>query len=251
MAVATLHALLAYFFLTGLGVVAGPTVPDALKMFDARELPPPPPPKPARPDIERKPRKARPKDAEGSAAPANLRDTPTEIVAPKPVVVLPPPPPVAAAPLAGQGNAPAAGAATVPGPGTGAGGIGTGLGSGLAGNGTGGGGGGGIASHVRWLRGRIDGDDYPRAAYEARAQGITYVRFTVARDGRIKDCAVTRSSGHPELDAVTCRLILRRFVYRPARDAEGRPVEEVVRGQQDWDLGPEPPERVVDAERED
>jgi protein TonB len=139
----------------------------------------------------------------------------------------------------------------VPGPGTGAGGIGNGLGSGLSGNGTGGGGaGGGLASHVRWVKGGIDGRDYPRSAYEARAQGVTYVRFTVGRDGRIKDCTVTRSSGHRDLDDVTCRLILRRFRYVPARDAQGRPAEEEVRGQQDWDLGPERPDEEVDAEPE-
>jgi protein TonB len=248
-AVAALHALLGYFFLTGLGVVPVAALPDPMKLFDAREdAPPPPPPKPPHPDVEPKPRKARPKDAEGSASPANLRDTPSEIVAPKPVIVLPPPPPIPAAPVAGAGNAPAAGAATIPGPGTGAGGLGTGLGSGLSGNGTGGGGGGGIAVHARWLRGGIDGRDYPRAAYEARAEGITYVRFTVGRDGRIRDCTITRSSGHPVLDETTCRLILRRFRYRPAFDADGRPVEEEVRGQQDWELGPERPPVDVEAQ---
>ena len=246
-AVAALHALLAYFVLAGVGAVPLIDPPSAIQLFDAKEPPPPPPPKPSRPDIERKPRKARPKNAEGSASPANLHDTPTEIVAPKPLIPLPPPPPLPAAPVAGQGNEAAAGAAAVPGPGTGAGGIGNGVGSGLSGNGTGGG---GVASHVRWVKGRIDGRDYPRSAVEARSQGITYVRFTVGRDGRIKDCAVTRSSGHRELDDVTCRLILRRFRYVPARDAEGRPVEEVVRGQQDWDLGPERPEVEVDAEPE-
>lgn len=235
-AVAALHALLAYFFLAGVGVVRLIDPPAAIQLFDAKELPPPapkPPPPPPRP------RKAKPRREEGSAAPANLPATPSEIVAPKPVIPLPPPPPILPAPIAGTGAAPSAGAAPVPGPGTGAGGVGNGLGSGLSGNGTGGGGGGGdIATHVRLLRGGIDGRDYPPRAYEAHETGTTYMRFTVTRDGRVRDCVVTRSSGHRDLDAVTCALILRRFVYRPARDAEGRPVEEEVHGQQDWEIGP-------------
>ncbi|MFL6861780.1 MAG: TonB family protein [Allosphingosinicella sp.] len=234
LAVAALHALLAYFFLTGLGVVPRAPLPDALKLFDAKELPPPPP-KPPPPQPQ--PRKAKPKEEEGAAAPPNLRATPSEVVAPKPVIPLPVPPPVLPAPVAGPGAAPSAGAAPVPGPGTGAGGVGNGLGSGLSGNGTGGGGGGGIATHVRLLRGGIDGRDYPPRAYEAGETGTTYMRFTVTRSGRARDCVVTRSSGHRDLDAVTCELILRRFLYRPARDAEGRLVEEEVRGQQDWEIG--------------
>jgi hypothetical protein len=32
---------------------------------------------------------------------------------------------------------------------------------------------------------------------------------------------------------------MRRFVYRPARDASGNPVAEVVRGEHVWELEPE------------
>ncbi len=135
----------------------------------------------------------------------------------------------------------------LPGPGTGAGGIGTGLGSGLYGNGTGGGGGGrGVAA--RFLSGGIAPRDYPRRAVERRAQGTTYLRFTILPNGRVRDCVVTRSSGHRDLDAATCPLLERSLRYRPARDATGRPVPETIRGQQDWELGPEPPVREYDGE---
>jgi protein TonB len=247
-AVAALHALLGYAFLTGLGYAPLPSLPDELKLFTPAEEPPPPPKaEPARPQPEKVRRKPRPKDPEGAASPANLRNTPTEIVAPPPEIRLPVPPPVPAAPVAGTGSAPAAGAAPVPGPGTGAGGVGNGLGSGGSGNGNGGGGG-GLAAPARLISGRIDNDDYPPRALEARVTGTVYMRFVVQPDGRATDCAVTRSSGSAELDRTTCRLIERRLRYRPARDSSGRPIASTVRGEQEWEIGPERPPADVDPE---
>jgi protein TonB len=241
--VVAFHLLLGYALIVGLGFDPMGRVAEQLKMFDVLDTPPPPPPPatPAPPDTDAA-TIAKPKQAEGAASPANLRDTPTQIVAPKPIIPLPVPPPIAAAPAAGQGNAEAAGAADVPGPGTGSGGVGTGLGSGLNGDGTGGGGGGGIGrgSPVRWLRGRIYDSDYPRRAYEARFEGTVYLRFVVAPDGYVSDCAVTRSSGNREVDETTCRLIMRRFRYRPARNEDGRPIASTIRGEHHWELAPEP-----------
>src|SRR5687768_6463402 len=146
-AVAILHLLLGYAFLTGLGFEVGRAVDEGLKLFDVMEEPPPLA-KPARPDVEKKAKKAKPKDEEGAASPANLKHNPSDIVAPPPK--LPVEPPVRAAPVAGPGTSPDAGAANVPGVGTGAGGQGIGLGSGTRGTGTGGGGGGGRPVRARW-----------------------------------------------------------------------------------------------------
>jgi protein TonB len=245
--VGLLHVLIGYFLLTGLGYGPSAAIPEALKLFNIAEEPAPPPPaKPARPDVDKKTRKARPKNAEGAASPANLRNTPTEIVAPPPEIRLPVPPPIPAAPIAGQGSAEAAGAANVPGLGTGSGGVGNGLGSGRFGNGTGGGGGGGRGTRARWLSGSIDGSDYPEVAYRAHVSGIVHMRFTVEASGRVGDCRVTRSSGSRELDAATCRLIVKRFRYRPARDAEGRPIASLVLGVHEWGVGPEPPIKWIE-----
>ena len=248
--VAAFHALLGYAFLTGLGFDATRSVEDQLKLFNVPDEVPPPPEPPAKP-VQHKPepkKKPKPKDPEGAASPANLRDTPTQVVAPKPKIVIPVPPPVVVAPIAGLGSRPSAGAADVPGPGTGAGGIGHGLGSGAYGTGTGGGGGGGAAIRARLIRGSIRDSDYPRRAVERRSEGVVYLRFVVAPDGRVSRCDVTRSSGHPELDATTCRLILQRFRYRPARDAYGNPVSEVIRGEHVWELGPERPPIEIEAD---
>lgn len=229
--VASIHVALGYALLTGLGFDLAGAVSDDLKIFDVSEDPPPPPAEPPPPE-ESKADRAKPKDAEGAASPANLRDTPSPIVAPPPEIRLEVPPPILAAPVAGQGNAPAAGAADIRGPGTGSGGQGTGLGSGGQGSGTGGGGGGGIAA--RWIKGSIRDSDYPRSAFEAGAGGTVYLRFIVGANGRVTGCTVTRSSGNAALDAVTCRLIMQRFRYRPARNARGKAVPDYVIGEHLW-----------------
>ena len=223
--VTALHAALGYAFIAGLGFEVPGAPSDTLKLFNVRPVPPPPPvAKPA-------PAPARAPEPEGAAAPPNLRADPAPIVAPEPEIVLPIPPPVVAAPVAATGPAPSAGAAERPGPGTGAGGEGSGLGSGRSGDGTGGG---GAAYPARQIAGRIVDADYPRAARRARLEGRVRVHFTVDTNGRATDCRVTRSSGHPELDTTTCRLIERRYRFEPARDARGRPVPEVKGWEQVW-----------------
>lgn len=222
--VAALHAALGYAFVAGLGFELPATVDSHLKLFDVRALPPPPVTQ-ADPDSERTP------DPEGAAAPPNLKADPAPIVAPKPELVIPIPPPVVAAPIAGTGPAPSAGASDRPGPGTGAGGEGTGTGSGRFGSGTGGG---GAATPARQIAGRIVDSDYPRAARRARDEGRVRVHFTVATNGRATDCRVVMSSGHPELDTTTCRLIEGRYRFEPARDARGQPVPETKGWEQVW-----------------
>jgi protein TonB len=248
--VGLIHALIGYALLTGLGYGPADAVPEALKLFNIAEPPPPPPPaKPARPDIEKKPRKAKPKNEEGAASPANLRNTPTQIVAPPPEIRLPVPPPIPAAPAAGMGSAMAAGATSIPGPGTGSGGIGNGLGSGRFGNGTGGGGGGGgLGSRVRQIAGSINDSDFPDYV---RRGGTVGLRFIVAPTGRVNDCAVTRSSGSRVLDNLTCRLIMARFRYRPARNAEGQAIAATITGEHVWEAAPQPADIWIEPDIEE
>jgi protein TonB len=62
---------------------------------------------------------------------------------------------------------------------------------------------------------------------------------------------VTRSSGSRELDSVTCRLIMQRFRYRPARDAEGRPIAETIAGEHVWEVAPRPADTWVEPDIEE
>jgi protein TonB len=222
--VASFHALLGYALITGLGIDVAASVTQALKVFDVAQPPPPPP-------IEIVPAAKESKAPEGAAAPANLKSKASPVVAPPPEVKLEAPPPVVAAPVPNVGNDRSLGAAPVPGPGTGAGGVGTGTGSGGSGDGTGSG---GRASKARLLQGELSRADYPIEVKRAGLGGRVTVRIAVATDGHVSDCTVMGSSGNAELDETSCRLIKQRYVFEPARDAQGRPVAALVTESHVW-----------------
>jgi protein TonB len=78
--------------------------------------------------------------------------------------------------------------------------------------------------------------DYPAAALRGEEQGATRFRLTVGPDGRVKDCAVTGSSGSSSLDATTCRLMRSRARFTPARDSQGNPVGDTISNTIRWVL---------------
>lgn len=84
------------------------------------------------------------------------------------------------------------------------------------------------------IAGAILPSDYPNDMRDRGIGGRVEVLFTVATDGRVASCSVTRSSGVVELDMLTCRLIQQRFRYRPSTDRYGRAVPDVVEGRHDW-----------------
>jgi protein TonB len=172
---------------------------------------PPPPPAPAA--------------DQGAAAAPNRKSEALPVAAPSPPVVLATPRP--AATLAAKGNEASAGAAAVTGPGSGADGSGAGTGSGEGGFGAGSG---AVTTPVR-VAGALSDRDYPR---RSRASGTVAIAFRVRGDGRVDRCAVIASSGEALLDDLTCELVERRFRYRPARDAAGRPVDSMLRTSFTW-----------------
>lgn len=232
LAAAALTVALGYALVAGLALGSGASPEEALQVFEIGLDPPPPPRE------ERKPHRLQSSRREGAASPPNLRSEPTEIVAPEPVLPLPATP-IIAAPVAGVGSDPSAGSAEVAGPGTGSGGQGDGRGSGGEGDGSGDG---GAETPPRWMRGQLRDSDYPDAAAEAGISGTVGVRYLVWTDGRVRDCEVTRSSGSPELDATTCRLIESRFRFRPSRDAGGKAVPAVIVENHSWAIQREPAE---------
>lgn len=226
--VAIVHALIGYALVTGLGFTRPLALDEPLKLFNIPLVPPPPAAAEPAPRIKAD----RP---EGAAAPPNREARPRPVVAPTPRIRIEVARQIGAAPIAGTGTDTSAGASTQPGPGTGAGGVGAGTGSGGSGNGAGSG---GIATRARHVSGRIDDRDYPRGAYRDRIEGEVTARLTIAADGRVSRCVVTRSSGNAELDTTTCRLIERRFRYEPARDAAGKAVVSEMGWRQSWWLEP-------------
>lgn len=195
------------------------TPPPTMVMIDVPPLPSPPPEPPAPRQQSTKP--------QGQAGSPGKHAKPTPVVAPP--VPLPKPVPVVTAPLAGRDSASDAGATEVAG-GTGAEGQGGGSGAGGSGYGQGAGG----VTRARWLSGEIRNRDYPRAPSTAGVGGTVVAHFDVTPEGRVANCRVVRSSGVPELDWTTCRLLTERFRYAPARDAAGNPVTDVAGWQQDW-----------------
>ena len=201
---------------------------ETLKLFGVTLSPPPPRDPPLPPPKQPSPRPRR------AAAPPNLRAKATPVVAPTPIVPpLSPPPPVVTATVAENGPAPTAGAADRPGPGTGAGGEGNGFGGGGRGDGDGGGGRFERETPPKRIGGRLGIRDLPPDLAETGG-GSVGVRYVVEADGHISSCRVTDSSGLPELDDLTCRLIRERFRYRPALDADHRPVASTVIENHSW-----------------
>lgn len=194
------------------GLAAHNTGTLASISFDAHKATPPKPPK-------RTVRRAIRHAVKGPASPRNVKSNATPVVAPTaaPLIV---PPPVVAAPVAGTGKDASSGASNLRGAGQGAGGEG---------NGNGGGG----TDEVQ-VSGSLDYGDIPRGLLGPGQQASVDVSYSVGTDGRVRNCRVTGPSGYPALDRRTCRLIERRYRFRPARDGKGRPVATTVTETQIW-----------------
>ena len=59
-------------------------------------------------------------------------------------------------------------------------------------------------------------NDYPSRALQQEREGVTGFRVSIGTDGRVIDCTITSSSGHPDLDAATCTNVKRRARFEPA-----------------------------------
>lgn len=183
--------------------------------------PPAPPPSPS-PSASRTAR-----EEQGAEGAAGQKARATQIVAARARI---PTSPVAAAPAASTGNAMRSGASQ--GEGTGGGAQGTGTGAGGSGNGSGG-------RYAAQRAVKIAGDitsarDYPKKGREQRLGKAVVVWLTVGTDGRVSGCRVGRASGDPEADAITCRLAVERFRFRPALDQTGQPIESTFGWEQRW-----------------
>jgi len=215
-AVVLIQAALAFVLLSGFRVdLTRPgDIAQRLIAITLAKPPPPPPPTP----IEPSPRKEQRKESAPKAQPDKLGGSPGPKPAHAPPSVTPVVPiqPSAAPSGGGTGQGPAAGASA---------------GGGLGGNGYGSGGGG---TDLEQIAGEITSRDYPRHLRDAGVGGVVGLSFRVEATGRVSQCRVTQSSGVPELDALTCHLIIQRFRYRPSTDRYGRPIPDTVDGEHEW-----------------
>lgn len=215
-AVVLAQAALALVLLIGLRVQVARQA-DVVEQLIQVVLPKPPPP--PTPPPQPAPRTARQAAPAPKAEPARLGGSPGPSPAPAPVSITPV--------VAVHPTAPPSGGGSGTGPA-----LGSGSGGGTGGTGYGGSGEGG--TDLEQIAGAILPSDYPRRLRDSGIGGRVEFSFTVGTSGRVTRCAVTRSSGVPELDALTCRLIQQRFLYRPSTDRFGRPIADEVEGDHEW-----------------
>lgn len=70
----------------------------------------------------------------------------------------------------------------------------------------------------------VTNDDYPVSAMREEREGMTGFKLTVGADGLPTGCDVIAPSGHGDLDAATCQLIMQRARFTPGRNARGEAV---------------------------
>lgn len=211
-AVGLVQLALGAILLSGLRVDISHPADIVQRLIDVT-LPKPPPPPPLQ---SRRPRrhqtaapKAEPVKLGGSPGPKPAHAPPSVA----PVIIVKP---TVAASGGGRGAGPA---------------LGSGSGGGTGGNGYGDEDGG---TDLEQIAGEITPRDYPKDLRDAGIGGRVLFTFTVEPNGRVGRCTITRSSGVPELDSLTCRLVQQRFVYRPSTNRYGHPIEDEVDGEHDW-----------------
>lgn len=215
-AVAVIQLVIGFALLRGLQVDLTRPIDTVQRLVEVTLAKPPPP-------LEPRPKsQARKLERSRAAAPKAEPTKPGGSPGPRPAHAPPSVTPVVAiAPTAapsggGTGTGPAAA---------------SGSGGGSGGSGYGGGGGG---TDLEQIAGEITPRDYPRRLREAGIGGTVGLSFRVEANGRVSRCSVTQSSGVPELDALTCRLIIQRFRYRPSTDRFGRPIPDTIDGEHEW-----------------
>ena len=78
--------------------------------------------------------------------------------------------------------------------------------------------------------------DYPSRAQREERSGTAGFRLQIGADGRVTDCTITSSTGHPDLDEATCRLLPRRARFKPAKGSDGAEMPDTYNGRITWRL---------------
>lgn len=193
--VALIHIALGYALVTGLAYSAVKKAIERVTTVDIKEpepekKPPPPPPE-KQPDTTPPPVVAPPPPINIAPAPPPIQTQPTIPPPAPPVLRVPPPAPVAPPPPPAppppkfQPKPPVA-----------------------------------RGNPSSWA----NSNDYPSRALREEREGVTGFTVQIDANGRVSSCTVTRSSGSPDLDDTTCKLISRRARFKPATDGNGDPV---------------------------
>ena len=79
-------------------------------------------------------------------------------------------------------------------------------------------------------------NDYPSRALQQEREGTTGFRVTVGANGRVTECSISSSSGHPDLDQATCTNVTRRARFDPALDSSGNPTSGSYSNRVRWQI---------------
>lgn len=72
-------------------------------------------------------------------------------------------------------------------------------------------------------------DDYPMEARRSLWSGKVVADLRISARGTVDDCKIVESSGHKLLDDTTCRILVKRARFKPARDKDGNAVVDTFR----------------------
>ena len=70
---------------------------------------------------------------------------------------------------------------------------------------------------------QVTADDYPPVSIRLQEQGKVGIKYTIAADGSVSECAVTTPSGKARLDDAACTMVKKRWKFKPATQ-DGKPV---------------------------
>lgn len=80
----------------------------------------------------------------------------------------------------------------------------------------------------------VSTNDYPTRDIRQGNEGTATFLLAITADGKVSNCQITRSSGHPGLDEATCSKVSQRARFDPAKDETGQRVSGTYTGRITW-----------------
>lgn len=76
-----------------------------------------------------------------------------------------------------------------------------------------------LVNYRKW----ISAKDYPRSALFNDQEGKVSFTALIDRTGKVESCSITQSSGNQKMDAIVCKKLNEKAIFKPAISADGKP----------------------------